>query len=305
MLVIGDSMLDRYWDGGVERISPEAPVPVLLLGREWQRPGGAANVAVNLAALDAAPTLVTMLGDDDAGRALAATLEAHGVALHAWYAPGWVTTQKIRAVCRQHQLLRVDIERAPADEACEQIVALASDLLPSHRWVLLSDYAKGALDRCPALLRRIGERGAHALVDPKGDDFERYRGAWLIKPNEAEARRVTGAWRDEAGFEQRMQRLREQIGIEHLLVTRSERGMVLFSALREPLRLPAVAREVFDLSGAGDTVMAALAASLAGGSTLDDALAFANQAAGIVVGKFGTASVTRNEIQRERALAAH
>jgi rfaE bifunctional protein kinase chain/domain len=301
VLVVGDSMLDRYWDGSVERISPEAPVPVLRLGHEWQRPGGAANVAVNLAALEVQATLVTPLGDDEAGRRLASLLDEHEVVLHALRAPGTVTTQKIRAVCRRQQLLRVDIERTAAPDEGRALNSLVADVLPTHRWVLLSDYAKGALADCPALLRRIAERNARAIVDPKGDDFERYRGAWMIKPNENEARAAVGAWRNEQDFEQRMVALRERIGIEHLLVTRSERGMALFSAQRAPLRVRAEAREVFDLSGAGDTVLAALAAALADGDTLDDALAFANHAAGIVVGKFGTASVTRGEIARVRA----
>jgi rfaE bifunctional protein kinase chain/domain len=303
VLIVGDSMLDCYWEGSVERISPEAPVPVLRMGRKWQRPGGAANVALNVATLDALPTLVTLLGDDEAGHALAQALQRHGVAVHAWYAPGWPTTQKIRAVCRRQQLLRVDIEQAAAPDAAPTLVELASDLLPSHRWLLLSDYGKGALEHCGVLVQRARQRGSHALVDPKGEDFERYRGAWLLKPNEAEARQVAGAWSDEADFERRMQALREGVGVEHLLVTRGERGMVLFSPLRAPLRLRAQAREVFDLSGAGDTVIAALATALAGGDTLEDALAFASHAAAVVVGKFGTSSVTRREIERERALA--
>ena len=301
VLVVGDSMLDRYWDGSVERISPEAPVPVLRMGREWHCAGGAANVAVNLAALDVQATLVTLLGDDEAGQRLAALLGDRAVMVHALRTPGSVTTQKIRAVCRQHQLLRVDIERPAAPQDCQALISLVADALPPHRWVLLSDYAKGALADSCALLRRIAERGARAIVDPKGDDFERYRGAWMIKPNENEARAAVGAWIDEADFEQRMAALRERVGVEHLLVTRSERGMVLFSAQRAPLYVRAAAREVFDLAGAGDTVLAALAAALAEGQTLDDALAFANQAAGIVVGKFGTASVSRAEIERERA----
>jgi rfaE bifunctional protein kinase chain/domain len=301
VLVVGDSMLDCYWDGSVERISPEAPVPVLRLGREWHRAGGAANVAVNLAALEIDATLVTLLGDDEAGQRLAALLDERAVTLHALRSPGSVTTQKIRAVCRQHQLLRVDIERPAAAQECPALISLVTDALPPHRWVLLSDYAKGALADCGPLLRRIAERGARAIVDPKGDDFERYSGAWMIKPNENEARAAVGGWHDEGDFQQRMTALRDRLGVEHLLVTRSERGMVLFSAQRTPLHVRSAAREVFDLAGAGDTVLAALAAALAEGQTLDDALVFANQAAGIVVGKFGTASVSRAEIEHERS----
>lgn len=301
LLVVGDSMLDRYWEGAVERISPEAPVPVLQLGREWQRAGGAANVAMNLAALGARPTLATLLGDDPAGTTLVSLLASAGVELVAVRSERVPTTQKIRAVCRRQQLLRVDIEQPVPPEMARTLADRVHDLLPAFPWVLLSDYGKGALGDPAALIRRVRTRRAHALVDPKGEDFARYRGAWLLKPNEAEALRITGAARDEADFDTRMQALRAALDVEHLLVTRGERGMVLYAPARAPLRVAGQAREVYDVSGAGDTVLAALAAALAAGRTLDDAVARANRAAGVVVGKFGTATVSRLEIDADDA----
>lgn len=298
ILVVGDSMLDCYWEGAVDRISPEAPVPVLRKQREWQRAGGAANVAVNLAELQARATLATVLGRDEAGENLARLVRARGVELRALHSTQVATTQKIRAVCRQQQLLRVDVEdQVPADEAMA-LADLVADLLPTHPWLLLSDYRKGALRECALLMRRATARGCKVLVDPKGSDFSCYRGAWLLKPNEAEARGVVGACPDDAEFHARLSALRESLDVQHLLVTRGERGMTLFSEQAPPLHVPAEQREVYDVSGAGDTVLAALAWALAEGEALPDAVRIANHAAGIVVGKFGTASVSRRELGR-------
>lgn len=295
MLVAGDSMLDRYWEGAVERISPEAPVPVLRLGREWHRPGGAANLAMNLASLDCRVTLATLLGDDAAGAQLEKMLDDGGVEVLA-VPSGRPTTQKIRAVCRRQQLLRVDIEEPAPDDRADALAEAVAARLPGRRWLLLSDYAKGALRDCTALIRRARQAGARVLVDPKGEDFARYRGAWLVKPNQAEAERVAGRAADETAFDARMGALRTAIDAEHLLVTRGERGMVLYSAARAPLHVQGLAREVFDVSGAGDTVLAALAAALATGDTLHDAVQQANRAAALAVAKFGTATVSRAEL---------
>lgn len=300
MLVAGDSMLDRYWEGAVDRISPEAPVPVLHLGREWQRAGGAANVAANLAALGCTTTLATVLGDDAAGRSLVTLLAEAGVELVA-VPSARPTTQKIRAVCRRQQLLRVDIEEpagaAEARTLAERVVAR----LAGERWLLLSDYAKGALAESAWLVHRANAAGCRVLVDPKGEDFARYRGAWLVKPNEAEAVRVAGSAASDTEFDARMDALRHAIEAEHLLVTRGERGMVLYSAARAPWAVRGEAREVFDVSGAGDTVLAALAAALAGGDSLHDAVAAANRAGALVVGKFGTATVSSAELAAGQA----
>lgn len=297
VLVVGDSMLDRYWDGVVERISPEAPVPVLRFTAERQRAGGAANVAANLAALGCHAVLATLLGEDISGEQLAGLMRAQGVRLQALQRADVLTTQKIRAVSRQHQLLRMDFERPAPAEAAAALCELACSLVPRYPWVLASDYGKGALAHCDRLIAHAREHGSRVLADPKGRCFQRYRGAWLLKPNEAEAAAVAGPWSDEAGFHRAMAALREELGLTHLLVTRGERGMALFSEDREQaLVVPAQAREVFDVSGAGDTVLAALACALACGAPLDDAVRLANRAAGVAVGKAGTAVVTREEL---------
>lgn len=296
-------MLDRYWDGSVERISPEAPVPVLRFGREWERAGGAANVAVNLAALGGRTTLATLLGKDEAGDRLARLMREEGIDLHELQCADMPTVQKIRAVCRQHQMLRIDIEQqAPSDAACS-LCEIACGLLSGHPWVVLSDYGKGALAGCERLIAQAREHGCRVLVDPKGQSFDRYRGAWLLKPNESEAAAVAGPWKNEHDFHQAMDALRQRLDLAHLLVTRGERGMTLFSGNGRMLQIPSVAREVFDVSGAGDTALAALTAFLAAGATLENAVRQANMAAGIAVGKVGTAIVSLQDLVRADAEA--
>jgi rfaE bifunctional protein kinase chain/domain len=296
-------MLDRYWDGAVDRISPEAPVPVLRFGHEWERAGGAANVAANLVSLGRRAALATLLGKDEAGDRLARLVRADQVILHDFRCDAMPTVQKIRAVCRQHQLLRIDIEQlAPAEAACS-LCELACSLLAGHSWVVLSDYGKGALAGCERLIARARDQGCHVLVDPKGRSFEHYRGAWLLKPNEAEAAAVAGPWDGEADFVVAMEGLRTRLDLTHLLVTRGERGMALFSADRPVLHVPSVAREVFDVSGAGDTALAALAAFLSTGASLEHAVRQANLAAGIAVGKIGTAVVSLEELMEADAVA--
>lgn len=301
ILVVGDSMLDRYWEGVVERVSPEAPVPVLRFDNEWMRAGGAANVAINLSALGSPATLATLLGEDEAGERLSALMEAAGVKLQAIRCAQISTTQKIRAVCNRHQLLRVDIEHPAPEEAVSALCERVDTLLPGHAWVMLSDYRKGVLSQCERLIEQARRYACRVLVDPKGDHFERYRGAWLLKPNEDEAAQAAGPWSDEHCFITAMSALRERIGVEHLLVTRGARGMALFSAGHSPVHVPTAAREVFDVSGAGDTVLAALASYLASGETLQDAIWHANLAASVAVAKFGTAVVTRSEVQQAQA----
>lgn len=304
VLVVGDSMLDRYWDGSVERISPEAPVPVLRFGREWERAGGAANVAVNLAALGGRTTLATLLGKDEAGDRLARLMREEGIDLHELQCADMPTVQKIRAVCRQHQMLRIDIEQPAPSDAARSLCEIACGLLPRHPWVVLSDYGKGALAGCERLIAQAREHGCRVLVDPKGQSFDRYKGAWLLKPNESEAAAVAGPWTDEHGFQQAMHALRERLELSHLLVTRGERGMTLFSANGRMLQIASVAREVFDVSGAGDTALAALAAFLAAGATLENAVRQANVAAGIAVGKVGTSVVSLQDLVRADAEVA-
>jgi D-glycero-beta-D-manno-heptose-7-phosphate kinase len=295
ILVIGDAMLDRYWEGRVERISPEAPVPVLQVTRDFARAGGAANVALNLRALGSAVTLLTLLGDDDAGRELTRLLLEQQVALHGIGGSRHKTTQKIRCVSLRQQLLRTDFEEPACDECVMSLMAACPELLPAPGVVVLSDYAKGSLRHSRELIDMALRRGCTVLVDPKGRDFTRYRGAWLLKPNAAEMQAVVGEWADEADFRARCERLRAELRIEHLLVTRGDQGMTL---LRDGavLHLPAEVHEVYDVSGAGDTVLATLAHFVARGAGADEAVRWANKAAGVVVTKFGTASVTLDEL---------
>lgn len=295
ILIVGDSMLDRYWEGKVERISPEAPVPILQVTREYCRAGGAANVALNLTRLGSPVGLLTLLGEDEAGRQLVQLLGEEAVTLHPVGGSRHKTTQKIRCVALRHQLLRTDFEEQAGDEVVNSLVAAFRELLPERAVVLLSDYAKGALRQARELIEHAASRRCLVLVDPKGRDFTRYRGADLLKPNEAEVKAVVGDWSGEEDFRARCATLRRSLRLKHLLVTRGESGMTLFSADGVHHR-PAEVREVYDVSGAGDTVLATLAHCLAHGASMVEAMQWANKAAGVVVAKFGTASVTPEEI---------
>ncbi len=295
VLVAGDVMLDRYWFGTVERISPEAPVPVVKVERTEERPGGAANVARNAAALGAATTLLSVTGDDEAGRALAALVEAEGVRAVFHRDPLLATTVKLRVIGRQQQLLRIDFEKAPSHEVLSGKLAEFARLAAEHDVIMLSDYGKGGLAHIAAMIEGARAAGKPVLVDPKGEDWERYRGATVVTPNRAEFRAVVGRWRDEADMTARAQALRQRLALIALLVTRSEDGMTLYTDAGATT-IPAQAREVYDVSGAGDTVIATLGALIAAGASLPDAMAIANAAAGVVVGKLGTATVTPAEL---------
>jgi rfaE bifunctional protein kinase chain/domain len=289
-------MLDRYWDGRVDRISPEAPVPILHVRREFSRAGGAANVALNLVDLGSRVRLATLLGQDEAGDALARLMADHGIELGAVRDMNLCTTQKIRSVCKRHQLLRIDFEEQPPAGSVEALLALITPMLADHDWVVFSDYAKGCLARCEEMMSRALRQGCKVLVDPKGRDFSIYRGAFMLKPNAEEVREVVGEWGDEDEFLAKARSLREKLDVEHLLVTRGELGMTLCSRGKPCINLPTQVREVYDVSGAGDTALAAVAHFLSEGLAIEDAVRWANKAAGIVVGKFGTASVTREEL---------
>ena len=295
VLVVGDVMLDRYWFSSVERISPEAPVPVALVQREQDRLGGAANVALNAASLGAQTTLLSVVGADDAGRRLAHLLGDTPVRSALRQVPGLRTTMKLRVVSRQQQLIRMDFEAAPDHEVLLDLMDRYEQELAFHDVVLLSDYGKGGLGHVERMVQLARARGRRVLVDPKGRDYSRYRGATLITPNRAEFALAAGDWADAGEFERLAQNLRQQLELEALLVTRAEEGMSLFTA-QGHLHVPAQAKEVFDVSGAGDTVIATLAAMLGAGAALDDAVRTANRAAGIVVGKLGTASVSPAEL---------
>jgi rfaE bifunctional protein kinase chain/domain len=295
VLVVGDVMLDRYWFGDVERISPEAPVPVVKVTRTEERPGGAANVARNAAALGAPVTLLSVTGGDEAGAALERLLAAEGVRTSFHRDPALPTTVKLRVISRQQQLLRIDFETAPSHEVLATKLADYDRLVPNSDVVILSDYGKGGLAHIETMIERARRAGKRVLVDPKGEDWDRYRGASIITPNRGEFRQVAGRWRDEAGMTAKALALREALGLEALLVTRSEEGMTLYTAAGAQ-HIPAQAREVFDVSGAGDTVIATLGVLVGAGAEAAAAVRIANQAAGVVVGKLGTAVVTPDEL---------
>ncbi len=295
VLIVGDVMLDRYWFGDVSRISPEAPVPVVLVQREEARPGGAANVARNCVALGAKTRLLSAVGDDEAGAQLLALIEAEGVQTSFHRDRTLRTTVKLRVIARQQQLVRVDFERVPSSEVLASKLAEFEQALSGCDVVVLSDYGKGGLAHIARMIELARKAGKRVLVDPKGDDFDRYRGASVLTPNRSELREVVGTWKDADDFARRAQALREALGLEALLVTRSEEGMSLFRS-GSTLDVKAEAREVYDVSGAGDTVIAALAVMLAQGADMDEAVRVANRAAGIVVGKLGTAVATREEL---------
>lgn len=300
VLVVGDVMLDRYWFGEVSRISPEAPVPVVHVARTEERPGGAANVARNAAALGAQVGLLSVVGADEAGASLERLVRAEGIRSSLHRDPALATTVKLRVIGRQQQLLRIDFETTPSHEILAGKLAEFEASLGDYDVVVLSDYGKGGLTHIERMIGCARERGTRVLVDPKGDDYARYRGANVLTPNRAELREVVGRWKDEADLAVRAQRLRADLGLDALLVTRSEEGMTLFGpdgTLHEPTK----AREVFDVTGAGDTVIATLAAMLATGASLPEAVRVANHAAGIAVGKLGTAVVHPGELAADLA----
>lgn len=295
ILVVGDVMLDRYWFGDVARISPEAPVPVVRVTRIEERPGGAANVARNCAALGAQAQLLSVIGGDEAGTRLAELVEEAGVRANLHRDASMETTVKLRVIGRQQQLLRIDFETPPSSEVLASKLADFEAALPECDAVILSDYGKGGLAHIATMIGLARAAGKQVLVDPKGDDYSRYRGAHVVTPNLGELREVVGSWRDEADLAARVWKLREELSLDALLLTRSEQGMTLFDE-RGAMHVPAQAREVYDVSGAGDTVIAALAVMLAAGATLTEAVRLANRAAGIVVGKLGTAVATCAEL---------
>ncbi len=295
VLVVGDVMLDRYWFGDVGRISPEAPVPVLKIERVEERLGGAANVARNAAALGAQVSLLSVIGEDEAGASLAHLLKEQGIHGYLHPDPEISTTIKLRAIARHQQLLRIDFEAPPNHEVLASKLKEFKKLVPEADVVILSDYGKGGLAHIEKMIRHAHAAGKRVLVDPKGEDYSRYRGATMITPNKTEFRQVAGSWKSEQELAAKAQKLRKSLRLEALLVTRSEEGMTLFR--EESVRHePAEAREVFDVSGAGDTVIATLGVMLGAGADIAQAVRMANRAAGIVVGKLGTAVVHPEEL---------
>lgn len=295
VLVVGDAMLDRYWFGAVERISPEAPVPVVRVTREEERLGGAANVALNAKTLGAQATLLTVVGTDEPAARLRKLLESRGVTAHLGSDPKLYTIVKLRVIGRSQQLIRIDFESLPDHEVLSGMLADYERVLPDHDAVLFSDYGKGGLTHIPRMIELARAAGKPVLIDPKGSDYSRYAGATAITPNRAELAQVIGTWSDEADLQVRAEALRVKLGLAALVLTRSEEGMSLFDD-QGHVQVPAQAREVFDVTGAGDTVIATLAVMLGAGVSMRDAMPIANRAGSIVVGKFGTATVSHEEL---------
>jgi D-beta-D-heptose 7-phosphate kinase/D-beta-D-heptose 1-phosphate adenosyltransferase len=298
VLVVGDVMLDRYWHGKTNRISPEAPVPVVQVASREDRPGGAGNVALNIAALGAAASLVGVVGDDEAGHELSSRLKAAGVLCDFALSTEAPTITKLRVIAQHQQLIRLDFEQAFEAEAVRSLIERATALVSQAQVVVLSDYNKGALADCQALIKAAKSQGIPIVVDPKGRDFGKYRGATLITPNLNEFEAIVGACSSEEEISSRGLALLSELDLGALLVTRGEHGMTLLRPDLPALHLPARAREVFDVTGAGDTVIATLAAALAAGHGLGEATALANLAASLAVAKLGTAAISGPELRR-------
>ncbi len=297
VLVVGDLMLDRYWQGPAARISPEAPVPVVRVDQTEERPGGAANVALNMTALGVAVGLCGLVGKDDAGASLERQLSSAGVDCRLQTVPGLPTITKLRVLSQHQQLIRLDFEKplhavdaSPMEQDC---LASLSDVGA----LVLSDYAKGTLQQPQRLIQAAREQGVPVLVDPKGSDFQRYRGATLLTPNLREFEAVAGVGETDRELIRNGERLRDELHLQALLITLSERGMLLLEKGKNALHLPTRAREVFDVTGAGDTVIGVLSAALAAGLELAEAAGLANLAAGLMVGKLGAGSVSLDELK--------
>lgn len=299
VLVIGDAMLDRYWHGGVERISPEAPVPVVTIKRCDERPGGAANVARNVRDLGAACTLLSITGDDREADSLEQLLGKADIGFRLHRDKLINTIVKLRVISRNQQLLRIDFESPPSKDARVQLLDYYLEHLNQFDVVIVSDYGKGGLGYVQEMVSAAREAGLPVIVDPKGDDYSIYRRATLVTPNRREFEQVAGRARDEADLERRAAATVAALELDGLLVTRGEEGMSLFERSGRTLHVPARVREVFDVTGAGDSVIAAVACAYAVGGAVEDALHLASVAAGIVVGKLGAATATPDEIRRE------
>ncbi|HCT99857.1 MAG TPA: bifunctional heptose 7-phosphate kinase/heptose 1-phosphate adenyltransferase [Methylococcaceae bacterium] len=298
IIVMGDVMLDRYWSGQVARISPEAPVPVVKVARIEERLGGAANVALNIAKLGGQVTLIGAIGDDLDGQQVQALLAAEGVRCHFVIDDKMQTICKLRVMAQHQQLLRVDFEETPLVVNSQALLEGLQAHVATHDIVVFSDYGKGTLANVAAYIALAKQAGLKTLVDPKGSNYQRYAKADMITPNLAEFYAVMGACQDEATLMQKGRDLLAHYDIDTLLLTRGEAGMSLIDA-QSTHSLPAQAKEVFDVTGAGDTVIAVMALGLAVGLAARDAMMLANLAAGIVVGKVGTSSVCVLELSRE------
>jgi len=298
VLVVGDVMLDRYWFGSADRISPEAPVPVVRVGRAESRLGGAANVALNALKQGVNVDLLSIRGDDAEGGELEQLITASGIEAYLNIDTNLSTTIKTRVVAQQQQLIRIDFESVPSEHSLSESSKQYDKLLKGADVVVFSDYGKGVLKHISDMIFQAKKFGKLVLIDPKGNDFEKYRGASYITPNKNELRAIVGNWNTEDDLTSKVQALREHVGLSGVLVTRSEEGMTLFEK-HQVEHFQTVAREIFDVSGAGDTVIGVLAAYLASGMNISESVRLANKAAGIVVGKLGTATTSFDELFRE------
>ena len=296
VLVVGDVMLDRYWFGDTHRISPEAPVPVAKIERTENRAGGAANVARNIASLGGQAVLLSVTGDDEAADSLNDLMQAENITARLFRDSSISTTIKLRVIARNQQLIRLDFENRPNHEILKMAMTAFNECLPDCDAVVLSDYGKGGLTHVSEMIDLAREYKKPVLIDPKGSDYLRYTGATMITPNRAELREVVGTWRDEAELTAKTQQLRENLRLQSVLLTRSEEGLSLFGQEDSVVHHPTTAREVYDVSGAGDTVIATMALSIAAGLPETEAMKIANAAAGIVVGKVGTAVCSFDEL---------
>lgn len=295
LLVVGDVMLDRYWFGEVNRISPEAPVPIVRIEKREERLGGAANVARNAVALGMEAGLLGVIGADEAGNIVEGLLKDSGIHSYLNRDQAISTIIKLRVIGRQQQLLRIDFEEKPTELVLRDKLTRFNALISDYDVIVLSDYAKGSLVNIAAMISIARQAGKLILVDPKGSDFSRYAGATMLTPNKSEMKQIIGEWSSESELTEKAQALRRQLDLTALLLTRSEEGMTLYTE-NEVIHVPAMAREVFDVSGAGDTVIATMATMLAEGKSMQDAVLIANRAGGLVVGKLGTATVSRAEL---------
>lgn len=289
-------MLDRYWFGSVDRISPEAPVPVLAVQKEEARAGGAANVAHNILALGAKTNLLSVVGDDEAGREIKSIIDSYGATTSLQIDKSVKTIVKLRMVAQNQQLLRADFDQEPSEEILAQCLSDFESALDRSDVVILSDYGKGGLRHVTKMINLAKQQGLPVIIDPKGSDYTRYQGATLITPNMKEFEAVAGVADSEADFESRAHKLRTDLELEYLLVTRSEKGMSLFTKDGSHINSPAKAIEVYDVSGAGDTVIALMALAMAPDFSNAERLELANTVAGIVVGKLGTAVASIEEV---------
>lgn len=296
ILVVGDVMLDRYWSGDSSRISPEAPVPIVKVANVEDRPGGAANVALNIAALGANAKLLGLTGEDEAAQALRGKMTAVNVECDFLQLPDYPTITKLRVLSRSQQVIRLDFEEDVAAVNTQPLVTKTLDSLAEYPVMIVSDYNKGALVKVQQMIQAAKQQGVPVFIDPKGCDFERYRGATLLTPNLSEFESVVGHCKTEQELVEKGHQLIAEYDLEALLVTRSEKGMTLIRTGQEEFHLPALAQEVYDVTGAGDTVISVLATAVAAGSSLEQACALANAAASVVVAKIGTSTVSPIEL---------